>query len=291
MKRLSDLFRSKSSGSEPDAPLDEAVLADLEAKSEVAELGFRWVPLNRAGDLCYRAGESGRALGYYGRAIDAMLEDGQPEPARGLATKIVRIHPSAVRTLCTLTWLDLASHHMASVVVHLNEYVTSAKAGGRQELATDQIFSMARLVTDTEFRCAAIDALDELEAESQAAAVKEWVVAGQAPHDAEDSEDWADICLSHALGSNVGKIDGEGNEEESEEGAEEESAAGPADAPENEFEEGPGDESEAEEQDESEEEPEDESEAEEEDGSEEEPEDESEEEPEAGSAAVEENRA
>ena len=115
MKRLSGLFRSKNPALDRRAPVTDAVLTDLEEQAAAAESGFRWVPLNRAGDLCDRAGARARALQYYGRAIDAMLEDGQPEPARGLATKIVRIHPDAVRTLCTLTWLDLAPHHMASV--------------------------------------------------------------------------------------------------------------------------------------------------------------------------------
>ena len=206
MKRISGLFRSKKPASGPTASVDEAELADLEAKAESAASGFRWVPLNRAGDLCYRADERGRALTYYGRAIDAMLEDGQPEPARGLATKIVRIHPAAVRTLCTLTWLDLASHHMASVVVHLNEYVTSARAAGRQDLAGEQIFLMASVVADAEFRCAAIDALDAVECRDEAAQVRDWVLAGRAPQDGEGPEDWTDLCLSHALGSNVSKI-------------------------------------------------------------------------------------
>ena len=59
--------------------------------------------MNRAGDLCLRAGDRVRALRYYGRAIDALLGDGQPEAARGVANKIIRVHPDAIRTLCTLT--------------------------------------------------------------------------------------------------------------------------------------------------------------------------------------------
>ena len=186
--------------------MPEEVLADLEAQAEAAASGFRWVPLNRAGDLCDRAGDRSEALRYYGRAIDVMLEDGQPEPARGLATKIVRIHPTAVRTLCTLTWLDLASHHMASVVVHLTEYVESAQAGGAEELAGEQIYMMGQVITDTAFRGAVAEALDALECAEDAAEVRAWVEAGQAPHDGEDSEDWTDRCLSHALGSNARKI-------------------------------------------------------------------------------------
>ncbi len=182
------------------------MLADLEVQAEAAELGFRWVPLNRAGDLCERGGDRTRALAYYGRAIDAMLEDGQPEPARGLATKIVRIHPAAVRTLCTLTWLDLASHHMASVVVHLNEYVVRAHDSDRRDLAGEQIYMMAHVAAEKDFRVAAADALDALGCANDANEVRAWVAAGEAPHDADAPADWTDRCLGHALGSNARRV-------------------------------------------------------------------------------------
>ena len=207
MKRLSGLFRSKTPPVDRRAPVTDAVLESLEEKASTAELGFRWVPLNRAGDLCERASDRPRALEYYGRAIDVMLEDGQPEPARGLAMKIVRIHPAAIRTLCTLTWLDLASHHMASVVVHLNEYVASANKGDRQDVAGEQIYMMAHVAADEDFRVAAADALDALERTDDANEVRDWVAAGQAPHDGEGGEgDWTDRCLSHALGSNARRV-------------------------------------------------------------------------------------
>jgi len=211
MKPISSWFRSKKFSSDRRAPVAEELLADLEAKAEAAESGFRWVPLNRAGDLCDRAGDKARALKYYGRAIDVMLEDGQPEPARGLATKIVRIHPTAVRTLCTLTWLDLASHHMASVVVHLTEYVEGAKVAEVEDLAGEQIYMMAHVVADDEFRGAAADALDALDRSDRAADVTDWVASGKAPQDKEPPEDWTDRCLSHALGSNVRKFQEQGD--------------------------------------------------------------------------------
>ena len=206
MKRLSGLFRSKKPDVDRRAPVTESVLADLEEQAGNADLGLRWVPLNRAGDLCNRAGNRSQALHYYGRAIDAMLEDGQPEPARGLATKIVRIHPEAVRTLCTLTWLDLASHHMASVVVHLNEYVASALRGGRQDIAGEQIRMMVQVVADAEFRSAAAEALDALDLTDAAAEVRARLEADDPPQGEGGPVDWTDLCLSHALGSNVRKV-------------------------------------------------------------------------------------
>ena len=206
MKRLSGLFRSKKPAVDRRAPVTETVLADLEEQAGNADLGLRWVPLNRAGDLCDRAGNRAQALHYYGRAIDAMLEDGQPEPARGLATKIVRIHPEAVRTLCTLTWLDLASHHMASVVVHLNEYVASAVKGGREDVAGEQIQVMVQVVVDAEFRSAAAEALDALDLTDAAAEVRARIEADEAAEGEADPVDWTDLCLSHALGSNVRRV-------------------------------------------------------------------------------------
>jgi hypothetical protein len=203
---MTGLFRSKNPALDRRAPVTAAVLADLEQQADAAELGFRWVPLNRAGDLCDRAGDRPKALAYYGRAIDAMLEDGQPEPARGLATKIVRIHPAAVRTLCTLTWLDLASHHMASVVVHLNEYVVRAHDAERGDLAGEQIYMMAHVASEKDFRLVAADALDALGCPDDANEVRGWVAAGEAPHDADAPADWTDRCLGHALGSNARRV-------------------------------------------------------------------------------------
>ncbi len=214
MKRLSDFFRSKKTPPDRRAPVSEERLAELGVEAEAARFGFKWVPLNRAGDLCERAGDLGRALEYYGRAIDVLLENGMPEPARGLATKIVRIHPGTVRTLCTLTWLDMASRHMASVMVHLTEYVERAKGSGRQDLAGEQIYMMAHVAADAELRSAAADALDALECADDAAEVRGWVAAGSAPHDENSSEDWADLCLSYALGSNARRAIESKNEEE-----------------------------------------------------------------------------
>ena len=236
MKRISSWFRPSKSSSDRREPVSEELLTDLELKSKAAGSGFRWVPLNRAGDLCDRAGDRDRALKYYGRAIDVMLEDGQPEPARGLATKIVRIHPTAVRTLCTLTWLDLASHHMASVVVHLSEYVKSAQEAGVEDLAGEQIYLMAQVAADLDLMAQVVRCgrskisgvrrgrweLSELGHTDEAAEVRDWVAAERAPHDRESTEDWADRCLSHALGSNVRKVAGQANGEETSEEASEE---------------------------------------------------------------------
>ena len=106
---------------------------------------------------------------------------------------------------------------MASVVVHLTEYVKSAQGSGVQDLAGDQIYMMAQVAADQDFRCAAVDALNALGYTDEAAEVRGWVAAERAPHDEDSSEDWTDRCLSHALGSNARRVEGQANGEEASE--------------------------------------------------------------------------
>ena len=107
MSFLSKLFGSKSASS-PAKDVEEE-LRKLELEAENALPGYVGTAFNRAGDLALRHGQADRSMAYYGRAIDAFLEDGQSVAARGVANKIIRVRPTAVRTLSTLTWLDLAS--------------------------------------------------------------------------------------------------------------------------------------------------------------------------------------
>ncbi len=187
----------------------EEQLAELDADVTSAAMGFEGTPLNRAGDLCHKAGDQTRALQYYGRAIDAMLRDGHPESARGVAKKIVRIYPEAVRTLCTLTWLDLASGHMASAIVHLGKYVGAAIRGGRESLAGDQITEMARVVSESEFLDTAAEALDRLGFSDDAARVRERALLGGSPDAKTHPRRLAASCLRAAIGSNEArKADG-----------------------------------------------------------------------------------
>lgn len=175
----------------------------LESEAARAALPFRGTPLNRAGDLCLRAGEREMALGYYGRAIDAFLEDGQREAARGVANKIIRVHPGAIRTLCTLTWLDLAARHMATALLHVRDYVEAAKKGGVERITAEQIHAMAEVMPQEEFLGAAADALDHLGWSDWAAQVRDWSKSGGSPHRIEDPEELATYCLHAAVGANL----------------------------------------------------------------------------------------
>ena len=202
MRLFSQWFRNESDTSRARSDEREKQLADLEAEAARAPLGFQGTSLNRAGDLCLKAGDRSRALQYYGQAIDAMLEDGHREPARGMAKKIIRIYPEAVRTLCTLTWLDLASRHTAMALVHLHEYLKAAKTGGRADLARDQILEMARTVTHRDFLKSAAEGL---EAEDDAAQVRDWAMSGGAPDAVSDPDKLATYCMRAAVGSSAAR--------------------------------------------------------------------------------------
>lgn len=210
MSSFSRWFRSKPA-SQPGSGIDdlEKRLEQLERESTTADAGFQWGPLNRAGDLCLRAGDRARALKYYGRTIDTLLADEQREAARGVANKIIRIHPGAVRTLCTLTWLDLAARHMATALLHLRDYVESARSAGREALTADQVLEMARTVPDDEFLGAAADALDQLDFPDKAGVVREWLRAGGSPDAVTDQDDLAARCLAAAIGSNARRSEDE----------------------------------------------------------------------------------
>jgi tetratricopeptide (TPR) repeat protein len=134
----------------------------LEREAEMARLGFRGTPLNRAGDLCMQAKDADQALRYYGRAIDAYLHDGHPELARGVAQKLIRVYPNAVRTYCTLTWLDLGLGYLADARTHVGGYVAAARRAGREPQAIPAVKEMAATVDDAGFREAAATALEDL---------------------------------------------------------------------------------------------------------------------------------
>jgi tetratricopeptide (TPR) repeat protein len=202
MSFLSRLFGSRST--EGDAQDLDARLARLEREADTAPPGYVGTSYNKAGDLALRGGADDRAAAYYGRAIDAFLEDGQREAARGVANKIIRVRPDAVRTLCTLTWLDLAAQHHATALLHLRDYVEAAKAVDRHSLAADQVYQMARLVPDGEFIEACADALDGLDLPRKAEKVRAWLGSGRSPDALTDSDELARACLRAAVMSNQG---------------------------------------------------------------------------------------
>jgi len=195
MSFLSKLFGGGSGADEPDL---ETRISRLEVEAANADAGHRGVSLNRAGDLALQADQPERGVALYGRAIDAYLEDQHLDAARGVANKIVRVHPEAVRTLCTLTWLDLAARHMATALLHLRDYVSAAKRSGHEDLAVDQIHHMAQLAPFGEFLGAAADALDQLDRPEIAEEVREWRTGEPSPYVLNDEHELAEACMRAA---------------------------------------------------------------------------------------------
>jgi tetratricopeptide (TPR) repeat protein len=202
MAFLSRLFGSKDEPPKKSEGRLTQRLEKLEAEAEHAAPGYVGTSYNRAGDLALRSGDRDRAAGFYGRAIDAFLEDGQREAARGVANKIIRVLPSAVRTLCTLTWLDLAARHSATALLHLRDYVAAARDVDEGAIAAKQIHEMARLVPDLEFLAAAADALDSLDFSTKAEEVREWAKADGSPDALSDTDALTAACLRGAVNSN-----------------------------------------------------------------------------------------
>lgn len=204
MSFLSRLFGSKKASSAKKPPEGRLTLRleKLEAEAERATPAYVGTSYNRAGDVALRSGDKDRAVGYYGRAIDAFLEDGQREAARGVANKIIRVYPTAVRTLCTLTWLDLSSKHTATALLHLRDYVQAAIEAEEAALAANQIYQMARIVPDSEFLGAVADALDGLDFSARAREVREWAIGDGSPAAVSDAEALSSACLQGAVHSN-----------------------------------------------------------------------------------------
>jgi len=202
MSFFSRLFGSKDKPSSKSEGRLTQRLEKLEAEAENALPGYVGTSYNRMGDLALRSGDRERAVGYYGRAIDAFLEDGQREAARGVANKIIRVLPTAVRTLCTLTWLDLAAKHSATALLHLRDYVQAAKDVDEGALAAKQIHAMARVVPDSEFLGAVADALDSLDFGSRAKEVRQWANEGGSPDSVSGAEELSTACMRGAVTSN-----------------------------------------------------------------------------------------
>jgi len=201
-------FISRLFGSKDDPPKRKTDgrltqrLQKLEAEAEHAAPGYVGTSYNRAGDLALRSGDRERAVAYYGRAIDAFLEDGQREAARGVANKIIRVRPTSVRTLCTLTWLDLAAKHSATALLHLRDYVQAAMDVDESALAAKQIHAMAKVIPDSEFLGAVADALDGLDFARMAKEVRDWAGGGGSPDAIHDAEELSTACMRGAVNSN-----------------------------------------------------------------------------------------
>ncbi|MEX2584593.1 MAG: hypothetical protein WD766_15095 [Gemmatimonadota bacterium] len=146
---MSNIFRGR--GADGTGRLEKD-LAELESQAKTASPGYETQYLNRAGNLCVEAGQAARALGFYGRAIDAYLESGRFSAAEVLCRKVLQIAPQAVRARCTLAWLALGKGFQESTRSEVTDYVHAAERAGQQDFAAKQLMMMAEAAIDVELR-------------------------------------------------------------------------------------------------------------------------------------------
>lgn len=130
----------------------DAELADLESQLKSAAPGYETTILNRAGDLCAKVNRNEQALGYYGRAIDMLLDSGRHEAAEALCRKVLRAAPNTVRVRSTLAWISLGRGHLDDARRALREYVYVAVDAHQEHLAVKQVVMMADAVDDPNMR-------------------------------------------------------------------------------------------------------------------------------------------
>lgn len=176
----------------------------LESQAKTASPGYETQFLNRAGNLCVDAGQPQRALGYFGRAIDAYLESGRFSAAEVLCRKVMKIAPDAVRPRCTLAWLSLGKGFRSETDQEVEEYVHAAQKAGKEALAAKQLVMMAHATPSAELRETLAERLIELGAEEAADGVYGLVFAERndlrAPMAADEGQLWQKLLRAALMG-------------------------------------------------------------------------------------------
>lgn len=199
---MSQFFRSRGEA-EPRQHL-ERELQLLESQARTASPGYETQFLNRAGNLCVEAGQPQRALGFFGRAIDAYLESGRFSAAEVLCRKVLKIAPNAVRAHCTLAWLSLGKGFRSETDQELAEYVSAAQRAGKETLAAKQLVMMAQATPSAELRERLAERLLELGSEEAADRVYGLVFAERnhprAPTAADEGNLWQKLLRAALMG-------------------------------------------------------------------------------------------
>ena len=182
----------------------ERELQLLESQAKTASPGYETQFLNRAGNLCVDAGQPQRALGYFGRAIDAYLESGRFSAAEVLCRKVMKISPDAVRARCTLAWLSLGKGFRSETDQEVEEYVHAAQRAGKESLAAKQLVMMAQATPSAELRETLAERLIELGAEEEADRVYGLVFAERndprSPAAADEGQLWQKLLRAALMG-------------------------------------------------------------------------------------------
>lgn len=179
-------------------------LESLEKQIEAASPGYETQYLNRAGNLCVDAGEAGRALGYFGRAIDSYLEAGRFSAAEVVCRKVLQIAPGAVRARCTLAWLSIGRGDGEGPAREIAEYVEAARRAERTGLAVKQLTMMAGATPSPELRMRLADHLLDLGEAQEADLIYGQVFSErngtQPPRSTDEGKLWAKLLRAALMG-------------------------------------------------------------------------------------------
>jgi predicted Zn-dependent protease len=118
--------------------------------------------LNLAGDLCFDAGDRGRALIYYDQAIDIYLALRMYASVSAVCRKLVRLSPNVVRARCTLAWVAIARGQVREAQERIAEYASAAVPRKDQRLARGHLRMMAEVADTAEVLQAVADSLSML---------------------------------------------------------------------------------------------------------------------------------
>lgn len=151
-------FRRK----DPEPRDPEAEISDLEAKARKASPAYRGQAFNRAGDVAAAGGDLGRALSYWGQAIDSYLEVARPEAAAAVCRKVIREAPGVVRARRTLALLAIGQGYIEEALAQVEAYVEAAREADETELAVKQLRLMGEASWSARFRRRLADLLAEL---------------------------------------------------------------------------------------------------------------------------------
>lgn len=106
----------------------------------------------RGGDICVGLDERRKALPWYGRAIDQLLELGEGEEAARMCRLIIFVQPDAVRARGTLTWISIGIGDQDAAAEHLGAYAQAARQAGQTALAAQQLTWMFEVATSPGLR-------------------------------------------------------------------------------------------------------------------------------------------
>lgn len=134
----------------------------LECQARSAAPDSRAHLYNRIGDLCVKSGDIGRALSYYGRALDVYLETGYFDAGAAMCRKMIDASPEVVRARCTLAFLTLGKGLRQDALKQITDYVDAAQRQGQEELAIERLRLMAGVTDDQEIRLLLGEYLTEL---------------------------------------------------------------------------------------------------------------------------------